>query len=450
MTEVHANKCPNCGAPLTVSDPGHPIAITCPYCGASLSVSTPDHASNKSGEEEAANQFFTKPEAEKKNFAEPSAELQSPTPPTKGGRIWTLFGAALTFFTILIPVVIGIIAFLYSNAYKNLPYFGKSSSFPLTCKMNKKLVVDGMSVEMKDVAIIAETNCHLTLKNSRIKATTIIKGEENLDLKIINSTLTATDDMIVVRNNMVLKIDGGKLKSAKKVVSSNSNAKIEMVNNSNVESADVAFDFGDNPEIIMSKSTIKAENTAIKSKSNPVIKMKAGAEMSSKDVTMILDSNPHIEIESSTIEGNEAAIDAGVNADINLLPGAVISGRIVGMRLNVNSKIEITGAIVKGSKAAIDTSGNDEIKLWKKAKLQAESVALHLASRSKVHLRDSYIESDDTAIRGDRGCVVYIENSKVTGQKYAFILDRLSTLTLINSQIEGARKLATDVTVQEQ
>ncbi len=219
---IRQTKCPECSASLDVD----PTAETmkCAYCG------TPLQIENKRPPRDPA---LTAPRT-----------VYVPTGPPPAARLAMLIGP-------LLPIVIVGTQF-WPQLRGFLPVVG--NQLPVTCGLNGHVSISGKQWSGTGAAIKAETNCTITIKDSKLEADTIVEGGLNVTVVVEGSTLVARKRAIVAEHN----------------------AKVRVVGKSEIRGERAALDLGLNAEVHLEDSALRSKGTALKADGNLRLEAEGG------------------------------------------------------------------------------------------------------------------------------------------------------------------------------
>ena len=338
MNPVDPNKCPGCGAKIDLPLPG-PTAIVfaCQYCHHRIPIP-------------AAYVPPVQP------YRPAEIRIQVPTYTAYRGNSSAGWIAILTMLPIfIIPIVI---FGTQGGGCTNLKIKFSSNPFPLVCGINEHLTIDGKTSEVKDTLVVMKVNCHLEIKNSKLKGSWILKGEGNNEVTLVNSTLEGTKGVIDGGDNVIIHLDHSTLTSKKATaIVAEANPHVDLTNDSAIVGGELAMDLGYNPEITIDHSSIEGTEGALATKGNLKLKMLDTASVKSDGVAIAGGDNPVVTMEGKSKVTGATGITSGYNPDIT-----------------------IKDSSVKGKEAAFDLQGNAKVKL-RKAKIDGEQ---KLGSNSKV------------------------------------------------------------------
>lgn len=182
MNKVH-NKCPNCGAAITICDDmTGSRQYTCPYCRTVLNIKPEEHG--------------------------PAAG-----PILQSSIVWSIeiSGSNMSrgkqainprYFLFLLPVFILVaVVMILRNAGISIPGFGGPEE--VTCSGTKLLHLHKKKIS----SLIARENCRVILNNVEIDASgTGITAKDNANITAVNSTVHAAGTAVITRDNAEISL----------------------------------------------------------------------------------------------------------------------------------------------------------------------------------------------------------------------------------------------------
>ncbi len=323
-----ASKCPNCGALVELPPPAEkPFNVPCRYCQHNILVEPLLRP--------AANPFAN----------QPMFVVRPPTPVVvRTGSSWM---GLMILFGVLVPALVPLVIIGGQRGCSIKTLFSKNP-FPLTCGLNEHIELDGKTGDMKDgPLIVAEVNCHVTIKNSKLKGPTIVKvSGPNVEIHLENTTFEATKTAIEGGVNLVVTMDNSKIEAKRSAIAAESNAKLEMTNGSKIKANQKAFSCGYGADVTMDGSSIEGDEGAIDA------------------------SGLKVQIDGkSSVKSDRNAIVGGSNAKVEILGSSEVRAGITGIKLGSSSEVTIRDSEVRGKEACIDLTEYGSKLTLRKAKL---------------------------------------------------------------------------------
>ena len=358
VTKVH--RCPACNAPLELA-PGV-SDVTCGYCNAHVKL-------------------------ERKA---PPKNLQMP-PPQPGGEVILYTEAArkagtraggiilvVTIIGMLAPAIGGYIIFRQVGQQTASAFGGAGGtavSLPGTCEVNQNVVIDGQELELDGVALKAEANCKIEIRNSTITADKVVEAKSaNIKLKIVNSTLVGRKTALDLGT---------------------SNPEVEIDAKSSVRGK-VGLEAGHNLKLTIEGGALQGEKHAVKADSNAVVKLDGGRITADK-----------VGVEANSLELEMSGEGARIQA-------------ATGVETNHRAVVELgEGASIVASSKAIETGHALELDLTG-ARIESEGDGLQAGHALKLHLSEkSLIKAAKTAVEASYNVELELEDSRIEGGKKA-------------------------------
>lgn len=359
VSKVH--RCPACNAPLELA-PGV-AEVTCGYCNAHVNI-------------------------ERKA---PPKNLQLPKP-QPGGEVVLYTEAARRASTraggiILVVTIIGVLApaiagfVIFRQAGKQVSEAlggsggGTAVSLPGTCAVNQTVVIDGETLELDGVALEAEANCKIEIRNSTITADKVVEAKSaNIKLKVINSKLVGRK----------VALDLG-----------TSNPEVEIDAKSSVRGK-IGLEAGHNLKLTIEGGELQGEKRAVKADSGATVKLDGG----------------RITADKVAIEANSLELEmSGEGAKIQAATGIETDHRAV---------VELTeGAHIIASSTAIETGHALQLDLTG-GRIESEGDGLHAGHTLTLHMSEkSLIKAAKTAVEASYNVELELEDSRIEGAKKA-------------------------------
>ncbi|MDB4998069.1 MAG: hypothetical protein JWM74_5501 [Myxococcaceae bacterium] len=452
-------KCPTCSAPMQVrpdvSD------LTCNYCGNSVHVERDKAA-------------FTRMGASRGNtvYVNPNAGKQ---------LVWII--VLTTVLPILIPIGIGVAALGKSLVGSRV------MSLPATCDANEEMTISGKTFDGKGPVIIAGINCKITIKDSHLKSDIVVKGGQNLELKIINSTLEGSDAAIDLEevNTKIDISEKSEIKGKDAIRATNHNlemtvkdSKIVGVDNgiiakqgfkmkaTNVEISGkvTAVDSGDNPELELHQVKITSAGTAVTANNNLKIEAdgssidggevavhakynfkgnlkKKSSIVSKKGIAVEADSNVEITLDDSTLDGGEVALRGPSNLHLKVAKKSRVHATGTAVEGDSNPEVTVDDGIIEGGDVAVTSKVNGKIKVVKGGRITAAKIAIDGKQNLEIDVQGGTIDSPGVAIAGTFNTQVRLKKGTVTGGTAAFAFDRKPNVLDVSpdSVVTGAQKI---------
>jgi hypothetical protein len=314
LAKLHAARCPSCGANIQV--PPHAHSIQCRYCSNVITV-----------------QHQKAPQMQMPGI--PSTTLYiDPEEIARAGRSIARFVMLIVGLTVVLPIVIGLVAWGGSRMKS------KMKPFPVECAYGETVELSGDWTGTGPVIAKAEHGCKIHIKQSKLKAPSLMKANvSNVEITLENVTVETTEA----------------------VVQGESNLKLHLVGTTLVSSGDVAVKAGANTELDASASKITGKKAALDLGPNAKIALKNGTDLVATDgVALKTTSSLVLDLEGGKLDGSESALVA--------TSGAKITGKNViftakageTMHLTSSTTLDLTdGAITSSADSAIQSDGGE-------------------------------------------------------------------------------------------
>src|SRR5204863_7774072 len=93
--------------------------------------------------------------------------------------------------TAVVPAFIPVL--IFAGPLLTKMYSSRFGSIPTVCAMNEELEVNGQTYSGSGTLIVAELNCKLTIRDSKLTGDVVVESKGNLELTVENSTLEGKD-----------------------------------------------------------------------------------------------------------------------------------------------------------------------------------------------------------------------------------------------------------------
>jgi hypothetical protein len=279
----------------------------------------------------------------------------------------------LILVTVGLPILLPILIFVGPWAVRSCK--GALRPFPTACDTNEEVEVSGNWEGQGPIFTNVGHNCKVHIKNSKLKGTTLLKGDAaNLELTLDNVTIETTDTTVNVGSNLKVKMHGSTVTSAGTVFESDSNLELLELVDSTIESKG---------------------GTAVKAKYNFKIK----------------------DAENSKIRGKKSALDTDANVELTMKKASEItSSDGIAIKTTSSLKIEADGGKIDGAAGAIVASSGANIVAQGLTISSSKEKAIAATSGLKIDLTDgSIVSAAESAIEGDSGMELTLTNSKLQG-----------------------------------
>jgi LSD1 subclass zinc finger protein len=207
----------------------------------------------------------------------------------------------------------------------------------------------------------------------------------------------------------------------------------------------VAIRLGLNCEATLVGSTISGR-TAVELGSNAKLFVEGGS-LEGDDVAVELGTNGKIELrKQAKVKSPRTAFQMGVNARVTMEDGEVDARDA--FRFGINPHVRLVRSKVVAKDSAMTGGTNPEVELDNSSVTAQAGIVT--GTNSKITIREnSSVDAQETAIGVKGGvCTVSVEGSRIKGDP-ALEADRNANVRLRNARIEGKRKLAKGLKVDE-
>ncbi len=406
MAKPVARHCPNCGGPL-VLDPSV-TDVTCQYCGNVAHFAQPSAAAARA----------------------PTRGQGAALIGVLGGVIaLTSIGGATAFFMTASP----------SGVRQSVEQaMGATRDFPISCGMNDEVVIADRTFEGTGTLITGDVNCKVRIKNSKLKADTIVLAKNLVEIHVENSTLEGKEAAVQLGMN----------------------SKLFVTKQSTLRGGEAGVRGGINSELTLTDSSVEGGEHGVRSEVN--FKLHAtSAKISGKEYGILAANNFELEGKELTLSGERAALAAEVNlkADLRggllqggeagiqmkgpnlrlkLSRGAKVQARESAIRTGSNFELEMEDALIDGGEIGIETEVNPKLNLGPKARVHGKSIALKAGVNLELRLRGASLESESVAVCAPFNVELTARDSTIRGGSDAFRLQRRpNELTLTSTTVTG-------------
>jgi hypothetical protein len=367
--------------------------LTCTYCGNAVHVERDKAAFTRMGPSRG-NTVYVNPNAGKQ-------------------LVWII--VLTTVLPILIPIGIGVAALGKSVLGSRI------MSLPATCENNGEMTVTGKTFDGKGPVITAGINCKITIKDCHFKSDVVVKGGQNLELKIINSTLEGSDAAIDLEevNTKIEISEKSEIKGKDGIRATNHNLEVS-IKDSKIVGVDNGIAAKQGFKLKATNVEISGKLSAIEGGDNPELELHQ-VKLTSAGTAVIANNNLKIDADGSTIDGGEVGVHAKYNFKGNLKKKSSIVSK-KGTAVDADSNVEITldDSSLDGGEAALHGPSNLHLKVTKKSRVHATGTVVEGESNPEVLVDDGIIEGGDTAITSSvNGKIKVVKGGRITATKLA-------------------------------
>jgi hypothetical protein len=299
---------------------------------------------------------------------------------------------------------------------------------PRKCGLNEEITVSGKRFDGPGPVIdVTDYNCKLTIRDSHLKSDVVVRGNQNLTLNIVNSTLEGSEAVLDFdTSNADINMSQHSVLLGKVGIRGKINTSLHMKDSKII--ADMAIVGRDNFELDAADSEIRGRITAVDAK-NPVLHLRRSTLSASEGTAIQTELNTRIEAEQSTIEGGDSAIACPLNLDMKLVGGSRVHGVDVAVAAPQNAKISITDSAIESDGIALSLrEGNGDVRAGKGARIMGKKTAIRGGGGLTLGLDRALVQAEDVAISGDN-LRLTAKNSQILGAT-AFALGRMPSLEL--------------------
>ncbi len=450
-------KCPNCSAPLQI--PPHETDIRCHYCG------NPVHV-----ERTKAPTMAMGPRPTNTVYLDPNA-----------GKAVGWIIALSVGLPILIPLVIGLIALVGTAVH------GRVMSLPTTCDANDSITISGKTFNGTGPVVVAGVNCKITIKDSHLKSDVVVKGGQNLELTIVNSTLegsvaaidladvnskldisgkseikgkegirgglnveihvkdskiTGEENGIVTKQNLKLIGTNVEISGTTAGIDGGNGADIEL-HQSKVTSPGVAVTGGINLDIDAEATTLDGGDTTVKGGVNLKLKLSKKSQVTSKKGTPVEgDTNLEITMDDSTIDGADTAVHGASNFHLTATKKSRVHANGTVLETETNPELVLDDSSVEGGDIGLEARLNAKVKVVKGARIYGNKIAIDAHQNMEIDLQGGTIESKGVAVQATFNSEVRAKKGTIKGGTAAFSFERRpNTFEVADTTITGPQKM---------
>jgi hypothetical protein len=225
-------QCENCGAPLDVKD-AFTTHVTCAYCGASNKVRSLKTIAATTPQGWVPPQQWSPPQIG-------TSPAQVPT--FKAARVAAVGAAGVTAATgcanaaigivIAVVVVVAVIGGVVASSpglVSRIPFMGWDGRQPFHCGVNDTVRIDGVTANLPgQTAIVVEQNCDVEIVNSHITALEGIRADGNRRVVVRNSTIVASGTGITAGGNKEVLLENSTIDAGGVGVAAGGNVRVTV------------------------------------------------------------------------------------------------------------------------------------------------------------------------------------------------------------------------------
>jgi hypothetical protein len=270
----------------------------------------------------------------------------------------------------ILPAFIPLFIFIGPLLWKT--YSTHFGSMPTTCAMNDELEIVGKEFSGSGTVVVAELNCKLKIRDSKLSGDVVLESKGNLELTIENSTLEGRDVALKLENNsnvsiaggsvvrspetavagttnVEIKVDAASIEGGSHGVDLGVNGKVTLVHKAKVTSAGPAITGEMNLEASFDDSSVDSKDIAIGGGANTKLKLTRGSKVHGARMAIRAAANTRLALESSTVTSEGTALCAGYNTEITG-SHATLSGAVEALRLQHKpNEFDLTDSAVHGA-----------------------------------------------------------------------------------------------------
>lgn len=399
VEQPRIHRCPACSAPLEV--PEAAPDVNCGYCNAHVVIER---------------------RAKPKN---------APTPaPQRGGEavLYTeeatkrVISRALVIALAvgLIGVVVPVLALLTvggSDTGGRTASLGlaRTGSLPARCPVNGVVVVEGQTVELDGVAIEAQANCQIELRDCTITADAVVEAKDaNVKVRVVRSTLVGRRTALDMRSsNPRIEIDAESVVKGKTAVAAGVNAKIEVAGKVTGDRVGLALD--NNAKVSVREGGTIEGREAIRAGTNLEVRLDGGVVRGARKAISANRMKLIAVGEASLVEG-PTAVEARHQATVELREGATVKASRVAIETGHALELVLEGAKIRSEGDGVKAGYSLSLVAIEGSVLEAGEQAIRAAYDVSVELESSRIVAGTTAIEGRRKKKLEVDaNSEIVG-----------------------------------
>jgi DNA-directed RNA polymerase subunit RPC12/RpoP len=404
--KLTANKCANCHAPLTVAPDA--TVVRCQYCGNTMQVER----------------------------AKPKVTRMAGPPPTNVIYVAPVRSGMATLMIVAFSIVPVLIA-VGSVAFSSLR--GHFVSLPATCAINESITISGKTFDGPGTAITAETNCKIKIKDSKIKADTIVEGKLNVEITLENSTLEAKKTAIVLEHNGKVKLSGkSSVSGAENGIEGSYNLEV-AVEDSKLSGGESGVKGDSGLKVKAKNGTISGKDSAVACESNGTVTVEAGGVLTSEAAAVRNKSSLTLEVEGGSVDGGEVAVSSESNPKIKVTKkGKVTSAKGNAIEGGSNMDLTVDDGTVEAGDTAVKASSNGKVKVVKGGRIKGGSVGIDSQSNFELTMQSGTVESPGVAVQSKSNARIDARKSTITGGQNAFLMEREpSSMSLTETNVTG-------------
>ena len=440
--KVFSAKCPTCGANLPVP-PGVP-QVVCRYCQNVIHV---EHR---------------KPPPEVRPFGAPGA-VPSRTlyvDPEAAARAGRNIGCFI-LVVVLVPLLIPFLIWLGPRTVRAI------KPFPVACGTNETVEVSGNFETAGPIVKSVGVNCKLHIKDSKLKGSSLLPaGNSNLELTLENVTIETTDVMVHSGSNVKVKAIDSTLTSAATVFEGESNMQLDVERTTIESKGNIAIKAKNNLKLRMDGGKVRGKKAGIDADANFTLTMKKGSEISSSDGAavktessfkldaeggkidggLVVTSGADIAATGVTLTSKDKAISASSSLKVEWTEGSITSLADTAIDGDSSMKLTLVGTKVQGATNAIDCQSSSTINASKKTRivgLQGNGVTT--SSSTEVVLSDAAIEAGAKAFKGTSNDKIQLgQGSRMAGKRGGIEVEGNLSVEATGATLEGGSGPALD------
>lgn len=307
-----------------------------------------------------------------------------------------------------------------------------ATRLPRTCGLNESITVSGKRFDGPGPVVdVTGYNCTVTIRDSYLKSDVVVRGNQNLKLIVVNSTLEGSEAALDLQGtNADVDLSQRSVLSGKVGIRGKLNTHLKMQDSKIL--AESAILGRDNFELDATDAEIRGRIVAIDAK-NPNLQMRR-TTIASEGIAIQTELNANIEAEGSTIQGADSAIVCPLNLDLKLTAGSRVQAQDVAVDAPQNAKVAVHDSTIESDGTALSLrSGNGVVHGGKGARFVAKKTAIHGGGSLTLQLDRALVQGEGTAVLGDNLSVV-AKKSQILGAT-AFFLNHAPRLELDDDTI---------------
>ncbi len=427
--QPRVHRCPACAAPLEVIDGA--AEVHCSYCHAHVTI---------------------------ERRAKPNADRAPP--PQRGGEAVLYVEAAtrvvsqavrLVVAMVLLGILVAVgIGFLLSreapsSVAGSAPHFAaraaspdQSLSLPSRCAVNQRVLIEGETLELDGVALVADANCKIEFRNCHITADKVVEASSaNVEIRVVESTLigrkVALDlsrpnpkveidakslvqgaTAIVAGHNLVLAISGGAVVGDRSAVKTEGRATIKL-EGGKITGARNALTLGGQGDVSVSEGGSIEAKEAITGDSGVKLRLDGGTIRAGRTAVRAARVEVEATGEGSRIEA-PTAIETKHDATVDLREGASLKATRLAIDARHSVELELEGGVIQSQKNGLRAGHTISVVARSGGLIKAAGWAVDAAHDVDVVLESSRIEAGTTALKGRRARKLEVDDaSEIVG-----------------------------------